>query len=367
MFDECFRPVIWHLLCGTLSALCGCTNISFINSAPPVCFHWTWKRLITILTFDILTVLWTWDLKMIYYICIFKLPVDSLKNKIQLSFIIQAKSPASEVIKMILTKQIIFYCTSYLTSSGFSSCFYTKAVAMVKVTFVLSHRVVMEFEAEIKFWSEGKAHISLSFKILKAVVLVALLSPSEEEEHVAAASMKSELGATWRRRGLKRSAATGGGVFGADLGAACTLSTGTNKKIPVKFSCRTLLRAVPLTWGMWRRYDKTCNSSRRRRASVCDGGGCEVCARPGGSHGDSEVNVDRFAWLLTSEQRRTGTDPQRRMKEKLWGRKQRAHEEEDVVFDSEKLQISNSRFTFRGQSSLGWTRPLTLQGIKPSD
>lgn len=65
---------------------------------------------------------------------------------------------------MILTKQIIFYCTSYLTSSGFSSCFYTKAVAMVKVTFVLSRRVVMEFEAEIKFWSEGKAHISLSFK-----------------------------------------------------------------------------------------------------------------------------------------------------------------------------------------------------------
>lgn len=51
---------------------------------------------------------------------------------------------------MILTKQIIFYCTSYLTSSGFSSCIYTKAVVMVKVTSVLFRRVVMEFEAEMK-------------------------------------------------------------------------------------------------------------------------------------------------------------------------------------------------------------------------
>lgn len=91
-----------------------------------------------------------------------------INKKIKYSFLLssrqKAKSPASEVIKMILTKKIIFYCTSYLTSSGFSSCFYTKADAMVKLTFVLSRRVVIEFEAEIKFWSEGKAHISLSFK-----------------------------------------------------------------------------------------------------------------------------------------------------------------------------------------------------------
>lgn len=97
-----------------------------------------------------------------------------------------------------------------------------------------------------KLNSDQKERLT-SLSVLKAVVLVAVLSPSEEEERVAAASMKSELGATWRRRGLKRSAAAGGGVFGDDLGAACTLSTGTNKKIPVKFSCRTLLRAVPLT------------------------------------------------------------------------------------------------------------------------
>lgn len=73
---------------------------------------------------------------------------------------------------------------------------------------------------------------------------------------------------------------------------AFTLSSGTNKKIPVKFSCRTLSRAAAPRCRMWRRCDETC--SRRRRVRVCedvcvrDGGGSEVRARRGGSHGAPE-------------------------------------------------------------------------------
>lgn len=37
----------------------------------------------------------------------------------------------------------------------------------------------------------------------------------------------------------------------ASVFVACTLCTGTNKKIPVKLSCGTLLRAAPEPWGMW--------------------------------------------------------------------------------------------------------------------
>ncbi len=51
---------------------------------------------------------------------------------------------------------------------------------------------------------------------------------------------------------------------------AFTLSSGTNKKIPVKFSCCTLLWAATPQCGMWRHHDKTCSS---RRVYVCE----DVC------------------------------------------------------------------------------------------
>ena len=111
----------------------------------------------------------------------------------------------------------------------------------------------------------------------------------------------------------------GGGVCGASVGVggwsqtsvlsvwAFTLSSGTNKKIPVKFSSLTLLRAATPACRMWRRRDKTC-SSGRRRVCVCK----DVCAwRRLWSQGQT-WRLPRgpwaqrvgFIWPLTSESSR---------------------------------------------------------------
>lgn len=93
---------------------------------------------------------------------------------------------------------------------------------------------------------------------------------------------------------------------------AFTLSSGTNKKIPVKFSCSTLLWAAEPWCRMWRCCDETC--SRRRR--VCLWG--HVCAwrqclwsrgqtwqLPRGPRAESSG----FIWPLTSESREADGTP----------------------------------------------------------
>lgn len=110
---------------------------------------------------------------------------------------------------------------------------------------------------------------------------------------------------------------------------AFTLSSGTNKKIPVKFSCCTLLRAATPLCRMWRRRAETC--SRRRRVcvyeDVCvhDGGGSEVGARRGGSHGATEPSRPGLfdLWLLTrrgwwDNARQRSVTQKRRRRRKLW-------------------------------------------------
>lgn len=104
---------------------------------------------------------------------------------------------------------------------------------------------------------------------------------------------------------------------------AFTLSSGTNKKIPVKFSCCTLLWAAAPRCRMWRRCDKTCS---RRRVCVCedvcvrDCGASEVGARHGGSHGAPELSRAGLfdLWPLRAE--------------RLMGRRS-PEEEEDEGFD----------------------------------